>query len=139
MLVRKLKAAAVAATAVASVAVMATPAQAGAAYCSHGGGVYLCEYSPTTRVLPDGTKQDFVVGTDRAVWTRWTDSDGDWSRWMSMGGKAYSKVYTYDYDTSDPWSFRMFYYDQQAEYWGRNRDHDGNWSGWIHYDTPLNG
>ncbi|GLX19822.1 hypothetical protein Slala01_34660 [Streptomyces lavendulae subsp. lavendulae] len=137
MLVRKFNAAVIAAVAVASVAVVATPAEAGG--CSRGGRAYICEYEPTTHPLPDGRKQDFIVGTDRAVWTRWTDSDGDWSKWMSMGGRASSKAYVYDYDTSDPWSFRLFYYDEKAEYWGRNRDHDGNWSSWIRYDLPLNG
>ncbi|MEU8775511.1 hypothetical protein [Streptomyces sp. NPDC048606] len=138
MSVRKIQAVAVAAAALASVAVVATPAEA-SSYCSRGGGVYFCEYGVTKHRLPDDTKQEFVIGTDRAVWTRWTDSDGDWSKWMSMGGRASSQAYVYDYDTSDPWSFRLFYYDEKAEYWGRNRDHDGNWSGWIRYDLPLNG
>ncbi|MCB5164952.1 hypothetical protein LG634_08935 [Streptomyces bambusae] len=138
MLVRKLKAAVIAATAVASVAVMATPAQA-TNYCSLGGGVYFCDYGVTSYPLPNGTTQEFVVGTDRAVWTRWTNTNGQWSRWMSMGGKAYSKVYVHDYETSDPWSFRAFYWDQIGEYWGSNRDHDGNWSKWTQYDTPLKG
>ncbi|GAA0296939.1 hypothetical protein GCM10010302_39500 [Streptomyces polychromogenes] len=137
MLVRKLKAAVIAAAAVASVAVVATPAEA--SNCSRGGGVYLCEYGVTSYKLPNGTKQEFVVGTDRAVWTRWTDSDGDWTRWMSMGGRASSTARAYDYDGGDGWTFRVFYYDETGEYWGRNRDHDGNWSPWIHYDLPLNG
>ncbi|GAA5074305.1 hypothetical protein [Streptomyces similanensis] len=137
MLVQKVKAIVIAAAAVASVAVVAAPAQAG--NCSRGGGVYLCEYGVTSYKLPNGTKQEFIVGTDRAVWTRWSDSDGDWTGWMSMGGQAWSTAYAYDYDTSDPWTFRVFYYDQSAEYWGRNRDHNGNWSPWTHYDTPLNG
>lgn len=137
MRVRKFKAALIAAAAVASVAVVATPAEASS--CSRGGGAYICEYGVTSYKLPNGTKQEFIVGTDHAVWTRWTDSDGDWSRWQSMGGNAWSKAYAYDYDTSDRWSFRVFYYDQSAEYWGRNRDHNGNWSPWTHYDTPLNG
>ncbi|MFQ6144578.1 hypothetical protein ACLMNJ_16100 [Streptomyces seoulensis] len=137
MLVQKVKAMVIAAAAVASVAVVAAPAQAG--NCSRGGGVYLCEYGVTSYKLPNGTKQEFIVGTDRAVWTRWNDSDGDWTGWTSMGGQAWSTAYAYDYDTSDPWTFRVFYYDQSAEYWGRNRDHNGNWSPWTHYDTPLNG
>ncbi|MER7760184.1 hypothetical protein [Streptomyces sp. NPDC097619] len=137
MLVGKFKAAVVAAAALASVAVVATPAQA--SYCSHGGGVYICEYGVTTYPLPNGTKQEFVVGSDRAVWTRWSDSDGVWSRWISMGGKTPGKIYVKDYETSDPWTFRVYYFDEKAEYWARNRDHDGNWSAWRRYDLPLNG
>ncbi|MEV7544088.1 hypothetical protein [Streptomyces sp. NPDC089915] len=137
MLVRKFKAAVIAAAALASVAAVATPAEA--SNCSRGGGVYICEYGVTSYKLPNGTKQEFIVGTDRAVWTRWTDSDGDWTGWSSMGGRASSTARAYDYDTSDPWTFRVFYYDERGEYWGRNRDHDGNWSGWTHYDLPLNG
>ncbi|MEU0847001.1 hypothetical protein ABZ387_03425 [Streptomyces flaveolus] len=137
MLIHKFKTAVIAAAAVASVAVVATPAEA--SNCSRGGGVYICEYGVTNYKLPNGTKQEFVVGTDRAVWTRWTDSDGDWSGWMSMGGRAWSTARAYDYDTSDPWTFRVFYYDETGEYWGRNRDHDGNWSTWTRYDLPLNG
>lgn len=137
MRTKRCKAAVLALVAVAGLAVAATPAQASS--CKRGGGVYLCEYGVTSYKLPNGTKQEFVVGTDRAVWTRWTDSDGDWSGWMSMGGRAWSPARAYDYETSDPWSFRVFYYDETGEYWGRNRDHDGNWSSWIRYELPLNG
>ncbi|MEV6956258.1 hypothetical protein [Streptomyces sp. NPDC051183] len=137
MLVQKLKAAVIAATAVASVAAVATPAEAGS--CSRGGRAYICDYGVTSYLLPNSTKQEFVVGTDRAVWTRWTDSDGDWSGWESMGGKAWSTARAYDYDTSDPWTFRVFYYNDKGEYWGRNRDRSGTWSPWTRYELPING
>lgn len=139
MLIRKLKAAAIAATAVASVAVVATPAEA--SNCSRGGGVYICEYGVTSYTLPDGRKQEFVIGTDSAVWTRYnTNFSGQWSGWLSMGAggrEVSTRTYVYDYDTSDPWTFRVFYYDNLGDMWGRNRDHDGNWSPWTRYSVPL--
>jgi hypothetical protein len=28
----------------------------------------------------------FVTGTDWALWTRWSNTSGGWSSWVSMGG-----------------------------------------------------
>ncbi|MET9295528.1 hypothetical protein [Streptomyces sp. NPDC003077] len=136
---KKIKAAVIAASALAGVAVAAPTAQAGE--CSKGGRTYICEYGVTKYQLPDGRKQQFVVAPDRSVWTRWIKpgTSDDWSKWISMGGRASTKAYVYDYDTSDPWSFTLFYYDEHAEIWGRDRDHDGNWTDWTHRNTPING
>ncbi|GAA2338442.1 hypothetical protein OKJ48_09860 [Streptomyces kunmingensis] len=146
MLFKRLKAATIAAAAVASVAVVATPAEA--SNCSRGGGVYICEHGVTTYKLPNERKQEFVVGTDSAVWTRYqTNSSGKWSGWQSMGvggepvgGPVRALDYeVYGNEPSDPWTFRVYYFTPSGDYWGRNRDHDGNWSPWHEYELPLNG
>ncbi|MBW5481229.1 hypothetical protein [Streptomyces bambusae] len=128
----KIKAALLAAAAVAGLAVTATPAQA-LSYCNAGGGgVYICEYGITSYSFPDGTKQQFVIGADTAVWTRWTNTSGTWSKWLSMGGKSTSKVSIHDgvRPDTDPWTFAVLYYAADGYARENYRDHNGNWSGW---------
>jgi hypothetical protein len=38
--------------------------------------------------FPNSMIQIFVIGTNGAVWTRWTLESGGWSGWTSMGGVA---------------------------------------------------
>ncbi len=35
----------------------------------------------------DGRPEMFVIGRDRAIWHKWTDSTGTWGNWESRGGK----------------------------------------------------
>ncbi|GGV74898.1 hypothetical protein GCM10015535_04430 [Streptomyces gelaticus] len=87
---RKLKAAVVATAAVAGVAVAAAPARA--SVCEVGGGSIICEYGVSVYTFANGTRQEFAIGTDRAVWTRWNDTAGKWTAWSSLGGVATSRV-----------------------------------------------
>ncbi|WP_260610803.1 hypothetical protein [Streptomyces sp. WAC06614] len=125
-----IKAVLLTAAAVAGLALTTTPAQA--ANCSLGGGVYICEYGVTTQNLPNGTTQQFVVGTDSAVWTRWTSTSGSWSGWQSMGGRAASKIYIHDgrFPDGDPWTFWVLYHGSDGYAHENGRKHDGNWTGW---------
>ncbi|MET9662835.1 hypothetical protein [Streptomyces sp. NPDC006510] len=79
-----------AATAVAGIAVAAAPAQA--SVCQVRGGSIICEYGVSFYTFANGTRQEFAIGTDRAVWTRWNDTAGNWTVWTSMGVVATSGV-----------------------------------------------
>ncbi|WP_053643963.1 MULTISPECIES: hypothetical protein [unclassified Streptomyces] len=57
------------------------PARA-ATCCTTEGQRYFCDYGVTTTKFPDGTKREFVVGADHAVWTNWTRTDGSWTDWQ---------------------------------------------------------
>ncbi|MEU1122210.1 hypothetical protein ABZ371_01125 [Streptomyces sp. NPDC005899] len=87
---KRLKAAIVAAVAVAGLTVAVAPAQAGTC-ATEGGGVYICEYGITNHQLLRGEKEQFVVGSDYAVWTRRT-TGGTWGGWVSIGGNVRSRV-----------------------------------------------
>ncbi|MEV4926501.1 hypothetical protein [Streptomyces roseoverticillatus] len=81
---KRIKAAAVAIATLAGLAVAVTPAQAADACTAGGGGKYICDYGVKDHALPNGEKEQFLVGLDYAVWTRWTISR-QWTGWVSMG------------------------------------------------------
>lgn len=91
MKLKRAKAVLVAAAAVAGIAVAATPAQADVCNVG-GGGRIICEYGVSHYSFANGVKQEFAVGTDYGVWTRWTNTSGKWNAWSSMGGEARSGV-----------------------------------------------
>jgi hypothetical protein len=37
-------------------------------------------------VTADGTREDFAIGTERALWVRTQAADGSWGAWTSLGG-----------------------------------------------------
>ncbi|MFI0976062.1 hypothetical protein ACH4SP_03425 [Streptomyces sp. NPDC021093] len=84
---KKFKAAVVAIVTMAGLAVAATPAQAADTCSAGGGGKYICDYGVTKHSLPNGEKEQFLVGLDYAVWTRWTVNQ-KWTSWVSMGMPA---------------------------------------------------
>lgn len=81
---RKALTAVVALAAFSGLGAAAAPAQA-ATYCSTKGQKYVCDYGIATTKFANGTKEEFVVGADHAVWTNWTYPDGSWNGWQSMG------------------------------------------------------
>ncbi|WP_434598008.1 hypothetical protein [Streptomyces sp. A5-4] len=124
----KIKSALVAVAVLASVGVMAAPAHA--SECKRGGGIYICEYGVTTAKLSDGRRQEFIIGLDRAVWTRWPNSSGSWGPWISMGGLAQSKVFIqYDLPAYD---FIIHVVGNDGARWYRGHDRNGNWTNWDH-------
>ncbi|MEW6496460.1 MAG: hypothetical protein AB1589_28640 [Cyanobacteriota bacterium] len=42
---------------------------------------------PSLVTNQDGRPEMFVIGKDRAIWHKWTDSTGTWGSWNSMGGQ----------------------------------------------------
>ncbi|MEU6975546.1 MULTISPECIES: hypothetical protein [unclassified Streptomyces] len=133
---KKFKATLVTLAAVAGLAVAVPSTAQAATGCKTGGHAYICEYGVNTKVLPDGTKQVFVVDPDRSVWTRWTDSDGDWSSWLSMGGVAMSGVVTSVWQQSLPWQFSIHVIGTDGHGWFRERGADGSWSAWAPNRDP---
>ncbi|MDJ0383501.1 hypothetical protein [Streptomyces sp. G-G2] len=131
----RMKLVALAAVAAACLGLTSQPAQA-ADVCSRGAGQYFCEYGVTKKTLPDGSKQEFVIGTDNAVWTRWTLS-GKWTTWSSMGGFATSGV-TITKVGVNPWEFDVCVLGGgDRQWWATHRYGNGTWSSWSRMlDTP---
>ncbi|MEV4339801.1 hypothetical protein [Streptomyces sp. NPDC049590] len=110
-------------------AAAATPAQA-ATYCTDKGAKYFCEYGVSTTQFANGTKEEFVVGTDHAVWTNWTYPDGSWNGWISMGGWVQSPI---DADPQQETSDSLIFISaigSDGNTWFRARFGDGTWSSW---------
>ncbi|MFF8593012.1 hypothetical protein ACF061_16560 [Streptomyces sp. NPDC015220] len=126
----KIKAAIVAAAAVAGLAVATAPAQANECG-AEGGGRYICEYGVSEHQLPEkGRKEQFVVGTDYAVWTR-VGKDGTWGRWVSLGGVARSKVIIESGYQNDDFITRVNVFGTDGSLWFRFRPEIGeSWTPW---------
>lgn len=71
----------------------AQPAADCSRYATNGKllGTIICGYGVSYAYFPNGTQEEFVVGTSHAVWTAWNNTSGSWSE-KSMGGLAYSAV-----------------------------------------------
>ncbi|MFJ9707156.1 hypothetical protein [Streptomyces sp. NPDC101234] len=113
----------------AGVGVAAAPAQA-ATICKDKGINYLCQYGITTTKLDNGTTQEFVVGTDHAVWTNWSYSDGNWNGWVSMAGWAQSRVSIGRSSSGTLNYFTINAIGSDGNYWFRQRFTNGQWSPW---------
>ncbi|MFG3350237.1 hypothetical protein ACGF1Z_34905 [Streptomyces sp. NPDC048018] len=112
-------------------AASAAPAQADT--CKRAGLQVVCEYTVLEVTLPGSVRQEFVVGSDRAVWTRWTDASGRWGSWMSMGGRARSAVgLAKGYINGG--EFSLLVIGDDNGFWANDRDAHGNWSGWHAWD-----
>ncbi|MEV6632401.1 hypothetical protein AB0M54_16795 [Actinoplanes sp. NPDC051470] len=55
-------------------------------YVERWGGTFYCD-SHTRWITPYDTIQDFVIGTDRNVWTKWNTETAT-SEWVNMGGNC---------------------------------------------------
>jgi hypothetical protein len=55
-------------------------------------GTIICEYGSVLVKFPNGSYEDFAVGTSHAVWTAWGSAGSDNWDTKSMGGSAYSPV-----------------------------------------------
>ncbi|WP_371678097.1 hypothetical protein [Streptomyces sp. NBC_01276] len=117
---KKLKAVILAAAAVAGLTVAATPAQASTCEAG-GGGLYICEYGVTKHALPGGEKEQFLVGTDNAMWTRFTTA-GKWSGWVSLGGPVKSKISIQERpDPDHPYAITIYATGRWDKAWGQTR------------------
>ncbi|MFB7216521.1 hypothetical protein [Streptomyces sp. NPDC056255] len=112
--------------AAASLAVVVPSTAQAASECKSGGQAYICEYGVTTHTLPDGTKQVFAVAPVHNVVTRWVESDGDWSRWESMGGYGLSKVRAFNNSNGTT----RIVVTMEDDNWERNRQLSGYWTPW---------
>ncbi|MEU8510590.1 hypothetical protein AB0C76_03225 [Kitasatospora sp. NPDC048722] len=139
---KKIKAVAASVAALAALAVGAAPASAadlggGVTTCKSPvwGGSYLCGGSygdgTATYYFRDGRQEVFVIGTDHAVWTRWTtDKAGHKSGWLSMGGVLAGPVGILASDMGFG-NFEIGAIGSDGHLWARARDTNGNWTGWA--------
>ncbi|MEV7773197.1 hypothetical protein [Kitasatospora sp. NPDC086791] len=135
----KIKAAVAAAAAIVGVGLAAAPASAGdidtTPHCSNKqfGGIFLCggDYGDGgTYFFRNGTSEIFVIGTDHAVWTRWTIGDsGKLSSWTRMGGSMSSKVEITRQTQGG--AFTITARGSDGRLWSRTCDQNGNWGGWY--------
>ncbi|MFE0376039.1 hypothetical protein ACFW1M_10700 [Streptomyces inhibens] len=128
---KKLRAAVVTIVAAASLAVVVPSTAQAADECKSGGQAYICEYGISSHNLSNGTKQVFTVAPDHSVVTRWTDTDGAWSRWASLGGHALSKI---GFRVKSADEFTIVTHGTDGFPWGRERDRNGNWGPWSQLD-----
>ncbi|MGJ7419337.1 hypothetical protein AB9128_26190 [Streptomyces cinereoruber] len=137
---KRLKTAVVAVVTVAGLAAAVTPAQA-ADICNTGGaGRYVCDYGIKKHSLPNGEREEFVVGADYAVWTRWT-TKGTWSSWTSMGkpdpfGNANAASGISLRDEQSLGDFRTTIYLQNSNGTLVSRTRAALGAGWFAWDFP---
>ncbi|WP_331749930.1 hypothetical protein OG529_36095 (plasmid) [Streptomyces longwoodensis] len=126
---RKALTAVVALAAFSGLGAAAAPAQA-ATYCSTKGQKYVCDYGIATTKFANGTKEEFVVGADHAVWTNWTYPDGSWNGWQSMGGWVQSRIRVDAQQQTSTSSITITAVGQDGNDWFRLRHPDGSWTDW---------
>ncbi|MFE6055283.1 hypothetical protein ACFQ6N_31420 [Kitasatospora sp. NPDC056446] len=145
----KIKAAVAAAAALVGIGLGAAPASAGdigvPAHCGNKqfGGTFLCggDYGDggTYFFFQDGNSEIFVIGTDQAVWTRWTSgSSHKMSNWTSLGGSFTSKVSITRQTIGGAFTITA----RGGDYnhmWSRDRSQSGNWNSWYVDGPPIAG
>ncbi|MFE3996220.1 hypothetical protein ACFXPW_31740 [Streptomyces goshikiensis] len=132
---KRMKTAAVAAAIAAVTAMGSAPAEAvPSGTCDMGyGALSICEYGVTQRHFPGGVEQ-FIIGSDYAVWTRWHYDDSptlQWSNWTSLGGIARSEVFLEGERDDGSFITRMTIVGTDGRAWQRVRPRIGaSWTGW---------
>ncbi|MEU3408569.1 hypothetical protein ABZ766_32115 [Streptomyces sp. NPDC006670] len=135
MKMKRMKTAVVAAAVAAVTALGSAPAEAlPAGICDLGQGVlYVCDYGLTQRHFPGGVEQ-FIIGSDYAVWTRWYYNDNTTNRfsdWVSLGGVARSEVFLEGERDDGSFIARITVIGFDGKPWQRVRpDIGGSWTAW---------
>ncbi|MER5807638.1 hypothetical protein ABT143_05490 [Streptomyces sp. NPDC002033] len=134
---RRIKAAVLAALAMTGLTLATVPARAADHCTAGGGGIYICEYGVTKHALPGGEKEQFLVGTDYMIWTRYT-TNGKWSGWTSLGGPAKSAVGIQERpDPGHPDAIMVYATSTWDKAWGTVRMAPGQpWSPWDCLKCP---
>ncbi|MFF6829407.1 hypothetical protein [Streptomyces longwoodensis] len=137
---KRWKTAVVAVVTMAGLAVAVAPAQATDICDTGGAGRYICDYGIKKHSLPNGEKEQFVVGTDYAVWMRWT-TKGQWSSWTSMGkpdplgtAKAASSIGLDDEQVLGDFRTTIYLTNNNGALVSRTRPYLG--AGWFTWDFP---
>ncbi|MEU3313545.1 hypothetical protein ACGFY6_04485 [Streptomyces sp. NPDC048387] len=137
---KKIKAAAVAVAALAGTAMAVAPAQAADSCNAGGGGKYICDYGVKTHALPGGEREQFLVGLDYAVWTRWTDHK-QWSGWVSLGmpdpmgsARAASSINVTEDNSGGTLRTGIYLHNSNGAFVGKVRPALGQ--GWWPWDFP---
>ncbi|MDJ0382443.1 hypothetical protein [Streptomyces sp. G-G2] len=137
---KKFKAVVVAVATMAGLVVAVAPAQAADTCSAGGGGQYICDYGVKNHALPNGEKEQFLVGLDYAVWTRWTVSK-KWSGWVSMGkpdpfgsASAASDIRVTDSQEQSGFRTNIYLRNSNGAFVGKTRPALG--AGWWPWDFP---
>ncbi|MEV4502094.1 hypothetical protein [Streptomyces klenkii] len=137
---KRIKAVVVALATMAGLAVAVTPAQAADTCTAGGGGKYVCDFGVTDHKLPNGEKEQFLVGLDYAVWTRWTVSK-QWTGWVSMGmpdplgyGRATSRINVTDAQRQDKFETHIILRNSNGATVSKTRPDLG--TSWWTWDFP---
>ncbi|MYS84049.1 hypothetical protein [Embleya scabrispora] len=109
------------------------PYQTSDGWChfSNWGGNFYCLGAPVDAVIwqkPDGYPQVFVLGTNRAVYSRWSTSSGV-SGWYSGLGGSCNPESGFD-SRSSGWSITIACVGTDSRWWHTKRSTSGTWSGW---------
>ncbi|GLV83910.1 hypothetical protein Slala03_35990 [Streptomyces lavendulae subsp. lavendulae] len=126
---KKIKAVVLAAAAIAGLSLATAPAAQASTCEAGGGGLYICEYGVTDHALPGGHKEQFIVGTDEAMWTR-HNMDGKWSGWVYLGGVFRGRIYVQERpDPTYPYAITVYGTGPGEKAWGTKRMAPGlKWS-----------
>ena len=120
----------------------AAPAATGFCHDPQLGGTFYCDlnlgYKSGEAVwqFPNSMIQIFVIGTNGAVWTRWTLPSGGWAGWTSMGGVAIGwppKFYSggkFIQQGNGSYTPDLTVLGADNGVWHRQRSASGNWSPW---------
>jgi hypothetical protein len=127
----------------ASVASAATPSaavvgagstvQKAGGWCTYTswGGTYYCG-SQSWYGINNQLFQVFVIGSNNAVWTRWSNTSGV-SGWTSLGGSCEQATNSTSVsnDPANLWFFAVFCKNRNnGAYYNRVRAANGSWSAW---------
>ncbi|MEV6575022.1 hypothetical protein [Streptomyces sp. NPDC051577] len=111
----------------------ASSASAQAPFCNLEGASYKCEYGITERSLPFG-EEKFVIGTDGAVWTNYSEDKGGW---YSLDGFATSQVFIEGENTGNNFHTTIVVLGGDGKPWARERPYLGaNWTPWVPAPRP---
>ncbi|MFD3546807.1 hypothetical protein ACFWUW_14555 [Streptomyces sp. NPDC058655] len=133
--IKRMKALGVAIAVVTGLAVSSVPAQA--ANCDGpGGAVYNCAYGITLRPLTPTESEEFLVGADGAVWSRFT-TNHRWGGWISLGGAATSEVFVEGDGDESGHRTTIIVLGTDGKPWQRVRQGLGrSWSDWARATRP---
>ncbi|MFI9588669.1 hypothetical protein ACIHCQ_44470 [Streptomyces sp. NPDC052236] len=95
------------------------------------GGSFYCLGAPIDAVYwlkPDGYLQVFVLGTNRAVYSRWATASGVSSWYGGLGGSC-KPEYGFD-STASGWSITIACVGDDGRWWHNTRSTSGSWSNW---------
>ncbi|MEU9255409.1 hypothetical protein AB0D66_26580 [Streptomyces sp. NPDC048270] len=133
--VKRIKVLGIASAVLAGLAVSSAPAQA--RNCeAPSGGLYDCDYGITLRGLGSTEYEEFVVGADKAVWTRHS-AEGHWGGWTSLGGAATSEVFVEADGNSNEYRTTLIVLGTDGKPWAKVRPGMGQgWTDWARAPRP---
>jgi hypothetical protein len=95
-------------------------------------GEIICDPGYTTLPaveFPNGTWEEFAIGTSHAIWTAWDNTSGDWDE-ASLGGLGYSAPWIV---AQDGWGLTIGVSSSSGGHYCDNREdsESSGWTGWF--------